>query len=86
MERNTTLEFKITDASRERGHFFWKSEKIGPRLYRNTCLCGESREGEGSALFNAQLSHLQEFIPGYEPLIACIDKDIPQATWQNLDT
>ena len=67
--RNTTLEFKVSAEQRERGHFFWKSEKIGPKRYKNTCLCGKVAEGEGKALFNLQLSHLQEVIPGYQPLM-----------------
>lgn len=74
--RNTTLEFKITDLDRERGHFFWKSEKVGPKRYRNTCLCGVALEGgpgQPEDLFQDQLDHLQEFIPGYQPLVVRIE-------------
>jgi hypothetical protein len=78
-DRNTTMEFKVTEKDRERGHFFWKSEKLGPGLYRNTCLCGTAREGGPARpdvnLFQDQLDHLREFIPGYQPMTVRVSDD-----------
>lgn len=68
-----TLNFTPTEADLAIGHFYHKSEYVGPRQRRNTCLCGDVQDGYGSELFNKCSEHLKQF--GIYPRMIDIGKN-----------